>query len=94
MYARGAVRAFQMHRLRLPQVADAFLPHVDNWATCDTLIPKLFDKRREELYPQVVRWIRSDVQYARRFAGLTMERRADELQELRALCRSDRRKGF
>lgn len=33
---------------------DAFLPFVDNWATCDTIIPKAFLKHGKDLYPHVL----------------------------------------
>lgn len=38
---------------------DSFLPFVDNWATCDQLRPKVFDKsaNRSRLLKDVKRWI-------------------------------------
>ena len=36
---------------------EAFLPYVDNWATCDTLLPKVFAKHKEELLPYIRRWM-------------------------------------
>lgn len=48
-----------------------FLPHVDNWAVCDTLRPKVFAGYREELLPNVKRWIASDMVYTCRF-GINM----------------------
>lgn len=46
---------------------DAFLPYVDNWATCDLLIPKVFRKYRQELLPHIQRWLRSEHLYTTRF---------------------------
>ncbi len=48
-----------------------FLPYVDNWAVCDTLRPKVFAGYREELLPNVKRWIASDMVYTCRF-GINM----------------------
>ena len=50
---------------------DAFLPYVDNWATCDLLSPKVFRRNRDRLAPEILRWIASDRLYAARF-GLEM----------------------
>lgn len=47
---------------------DAFLPYVDNWATCDMLSPKVFKRSRERLLPQLRRWLQSDRLYTVRFA--------------------------
>ena len=47
---------------------EAFLPYVDNWATCDQLSPRVFRKHREELLPCIRRWIRSQHTYTVRFA--------------------------
>ena len=50
---------------------EAFLPYVDNWATCDQLNPKIFQKHREELLPHIRRWMASDHPYTIRF-GMEM----------------------
>ena len=47
---------------------ERFLPYVDNWATCDTLLPKVFAKHKNELLEQVKVWIKSDKTYTVRFA--------------------------
>ena len=47
---------------------DAFLPCVDNWATCDQLTPKAFRKNRAALDGRIDRWIVSEHEYAVRFA--------------------------
>ena len=52
---------------------ESFLPHVDNWATCDLLHPRAFDKRPEALPDQLFRWLQSDGTYTVRFAmGMLM----------------------
>ncbi len=50
---------------------DAFLPYVDNWATCDLMSPKVFKKHRQELLREIQRWMASDHTYTIRF-GIEM----------------------
>lgn len=50
---------------------DAFLPYVDNWATCDALRPKAFKKHPPALPDECRRWIKSGENYAVRF-GIEM----------------------
>ena len=50
---------------------EAFLPYVDNWATCDTLTPKVFAKNRPALRSAALRWLHSDRTYTIRF-GIKM----------------------
>ncbi len=58
---------------------EAFLPYVDNWATCDQMSPKAFKKDPERLLPYIDEWIRSDKTYTVRFAvGMLMEHFLDE----------------
>ena len=53
---------------------DAFLPFIDNWATCDQLSPKVFKKEPEKLLPYIRAWIKSDQTYTVRFAiGMLMQ---------------------
>ncbi len=53
---------------------DAFLPFVDNWATCDQLSPKVFKKEPDKLLPYIETWIKSDKTYTVRFAiGMLMQ---------------------
>ena len=58
---------------------DAFLPFVDNWATCDQLSPKAFKKEPEKLLPYIQTWIKSGATYTVRFAiGMLMQHFLDE----------------
>ncbi len=58
---------------------ERFLPHVDNWATCDQTSPKVFRKHRKELLDAIRRWIESDHPYTVRFAiKMLMEHFLDE----------------
>ena len=50
---------------------DRFLPHVDNWATCDMMRPKVFKKHLPELLTHIKRWMASEHTYTARF-GLEM----------------------
>lgn len=50
---------------------DALLPHVDNWATCDLLSPRVFAKNRSRLGSDIDRWLASDATYTIRF-GIEM----------------------
>ena len=50
---------------------DAFLPFVDNWATCDQLSPKAFKGHFSELLPHIRRWMADPAPYTCRF-GLGM----------------------
>lgn len=58
---------------------ESFLPQVDNWATCDLLHPRAFDKCPEALPDQLFRWLQSDGTYTVRFAmGMLMSLYLDE----------------
>lgn len=50
---------------------DAFLPYVDNWATCDALRPKAFKKHPPALPDECCRWMQSGKTYTVRF-GIEM----------------------
>ena len=56
---------------RTVERVDAFLPYVDNWATCDLLSPKVFAKHKAELLAPIQRWLASDRTYTVRF-GIEM----------------------
>jgi len=50
---------------------DAFLPYVDNWATCDMMSPKIFKQHLPELIIKIKDWINTDHTYTKRF-GMCM----------------------
>ena len=63
---------------------EAFLPYVDNWATCDLFSPKAFKKEPEKLLPYIDRWLKSDRVYTIRFGiGMLMQHFLDERFEPR-----------
>ena len=55
---------------------EKFLPYVDNWATCDTLIPKVFKKQKnhENVLVKINCWIQSSHTYTVRYAIGTLMR--------------------
>lgn len=74
---------------------DAFLPYIDNWATCDLISPKVFKKHLPELYEKIKAWLKSGQTYTVRF-GIEMlmsfylnENFQPEMPELVADIRSD-----
>lgn len=50
---------------------NTFLPHVDNWATCDLMRPRVFGKHLKELLEQIKIWMESKETYTIRF-GIEM----------------------
>jgi 3-methyladenine DNA glycosylase AlkD len=72
----------QLHAFLIEQIGDyaqtmaateAFLPFVDNWATCDQLSPKVFKKHLPELLEKIKPWLSSGKTYTIRFAiGMLM----------------------
>ena len=62
---------------------EAFLPYVDNWATCDQMSPKIFKKNRDALIPRIKEWLRSSHTYTVRFAiKMLMEHFLDESYDI------------
>ncbi len=57
---------------------EAFLPHIDNWATCDQLAPKAFRGHLAELLPHIEKWLASGRTYTIRFGiGMLMQHGLD-----------------
>jgi 3-methyladenine DNA glycosylase AlkD len=46
---------------------ESFLPHMDNWATCDQTSPKIFKAEKERLLPHIEQWLASSHVYTIRF---------------------------
>lgn len=45
-----------------------FLPYIDNWATCDTIRPKVFRKDLDTLFEHIKIWLESNHTYTVRYA--------------------------
>ena len=41
----------------------AFLPYVNNWATCDQMSPKIFKKHRPELLSEIKVWLKTKMEH-------------------------------
>ena len=67
----NGLHAFFLEQIRDYEVCmaavEAFLPYVDNWATCDSLNPPVFQKHRDELPERVRVWLDSGETYKIRF---------------------------
>lgn len=64
-----------------------FLPHINNWATCDLIAPKAFAKHPEQLPAQIDRWLSSKHPYTVRFAiGMLMKYYLDDAFEPKYLA--------
>lgn len=58
---------------------EKFLPHIDNWATCDLPLPKCFDKNKEDILERAKKWIAADTTYVKRYGmGVMMRLFLDE----------------
>lgn len=70
-YEENNLHAFLIERIRdydaCVSALNDFLPYVDNWATCDSMNPKILGKHRDRLLTDVERWLRSPDVYAVRF---------------------------
>ena len=66
----------------LVEKLDAFLPYVDNWATCDMVRPKVFKKHLPELLTKVEEWLSSEHVYTVRYGiGMLLSFYLDEAFE-------------
>lgn len=64
---------------KLVEKIDAFLPYVDNWATCDMMRPKILKKHLKEFLPKVQEWLSSDKVYTIRYGiGMLLSFYLDE----------------
>ena len=70
-----------LHGLLISQIKDyeecirlteSFLPHIDNWAVCDIMSPKVFAKHKEELLAKIKTWSQSSHVYTCRFGIETL----------------------
>lgn len=76
-YEENNLHAFLIEQIKDYDLAlaetEKFLPYIDNWATCDMFLPKIFKKNTEKLLEKIKEWIKSDKTYTVRYAiGLLM----------------------
>ncbi|MBE6632484.1 MAG: DNA alkylation repair protein [Ruminococcaceae bacterium] len=74
-YEENNLHAFFIEQIKDPdtcsEAIEAFLPYVDNWATCDMMRPAALAKDREKLYCRICRWMSSEHTYTVRY-GIEM----------------------
>ncbi len=51
---------------------EGFLPYIDNWATCDTICPKIFKKDPAKVLEHVKTWLVSEHIFTVRFGIVTL----------------------
>lgn len=73
----------QLHAFLVEQIKDfdrcilaveAFLPFVDNWATCDCFSPAAFKKEPDRLLPYIEKWLTSSHVYTARYGVVMLMR--------------------
>ncbi|MBR7161741.1 MAG: DNA alkylation repair protein [Clostridia bacterium] len=71
-YEENNLHAFLIESIenfeKTAEALDRFLPYVDNWATCDSMNPKIFVQNKEKLLSVIEKWLISEHTYAVRFA--------------------------
>ncbi|MBP5312387.1 MAG: DNA alkylation repair protein [Clostridia bacterium] len=74
-FEENQIHAFIISEMKDPgecfKAIEAFLPYVDNWATCDQMTPRSFKKAKPELLSRIDKWLASDHVFTRRF-GIKM----------------------
>ena len=74
-FEENNLHAFLIERIKdfdsAVHAIDIFLPYVDNWATCDSMSPKVLSKNIPALYKKIHEWIASEKTYTIRF-GIEM----------------------
>ncbi len=91
LYEENNLHASFLNAVKDPEEAlpllETFLPHVDNWATCDALNPKAFHKDPAPLLARVPQWLATPHVYTQRYAiGVLMQHYLGERFEPRFLA--------
>ena len=70
-YEENNLHAFLIEEIKefdtCVEALNTFLPYVDNWATCDSMNPKILGKHKAELLPVIENWLSSPDTYTVRF---------------------------
>lgn len=82
-YEENNLHAFIVEQIKdfdeCMEEVEQFLPYVDNWATCDMMAPKVFQKNLPQLLERIKVWIKADDTYTVRFAiGMLMKHFLDD----------------
>ncbi len=82
-YDENNLHAFLIERISDYEEAmrrtEEFLPHIDNWATCDLFSPKVFRKHPQAVYEKVLAWLQSKHPYTVRYGiGALLKHFLDE----------------
>lgn len=77
-YEENNLHGFLIEQMKdYKQCMDAlqkFLPYIDNWATCDSIAPKVLKKHLPELFEEIKKWLASGQTYVIRFGiGMLMK---------------------
>ena len=71
-YEENNLHAFLIEQIKdfgqCLEETDKFITYIDNWATCDCFVPKVFKKYPEQLLVSVEKWIVSQEVYCVRYA--------------------------
>lgn len=77
-FEENQLHAFLLERVKDRQAVfaalEAFLPYVDNWATCDQMNPPILGQDLPELYAHCIRWLHGDTVYTVRYGVVTLMR--------------------
>ncbi|MBQ9748637.1 MAG: DNA alkylation repair protein [Clostridia bacterium] len=75
-YEENNLHAFLIEKIKdtdaLFDAVNAFLPYVDNWATCDSMSPKAFAGCPENLLENIMVWISSGKTYTVRYGTVML----------------------
>lgn len=75
-YEENNLHAFLIEQIKdfdgCVSALDRFLPFVDNWATCDSMTPKVLGKNLPKLFEKTEEWSKSEHTYTVRFAVVTL----------------------
>lgn len=77
-YEENNLHAFLIEQIKDFDTAlaktEVFLPHIDNWATCDMFLPAVFRKNTDILVPKIYEWLKSSEPFTVRYAiGLLLK---------------------
>lgn len=82
-YEENNLHAFVLEKIKnfhkAVKLTEEFLPYIDNWATCDMFMPKVFKKNKQEILPYAIKWMKSEHTYTVRYGiGILMSLFLDE----------------